>query len=259
MRKELGIFAAAAGTVIICSGLATAAPQSPASQDDVPSLTMDDVRDIPGAVVAPRPAATPDVVTSRATARGFVRVTTKSGYSFERPSAWKAVDNLAPKGAPSYFTSDAIFQDDRTGAVATAMSVDRSKVTGAIDIGDRATVDNLITAMLGAGDPKATIKIRERQSGEVSDKKISWVRVLAEGQAKAQGGGSVPASFVVQLQQSPNLLAVIAVSYPTSQQGVQTAAMHTVSTIELPDAAAPSAPTAKPAPKNTAGGRRTGR
>jgi hypothetical protein len=261
MGKGSGRIVAVAGVVTLCVGLASGVgAQTPATQDeDVPTMTTDDVRDVPGAIVAPRPAPTAEISTTKATARGYVRVTTKTGYSFERPASWRLVDNLAPKGAPSYFTSDAIFQDDRTGAVATAMSVDRSKVTGTVDITDRATVDNLVTAMLGAGDPKAAIKISERQTGEIGDKKVNWVRVLAEGQAKAQGGGTVPASFVVQLEQSATLLAVIAVSYPSSQQAARAAALYTVSTLELP--ASPSQDKAAPRPdqpRNTAGGRPVG-
>jgi hypothetical protein len=259
MRKGLGRFAAATGMVALCSVFVTVGTaQTPASQDEVPSMSTDDIRDVPGAIVTPRTRVASPVVTSRAAAPGFVRVTTKSGYSFEHPSTWKPVENLVPKGAPSYFTSDATFQDDRTGAAATAMSFDRSKVTGSIDIGDRTTVDNLVTAMLGGGDAKANVQIRERQSGELPDKKISWVRILAEGQAKAQGGGAVPASFVVQIGQSPTMLAIVAVTYPSSQAAMQRAAIYTVSTLELPAAAAGDKAAPKPPTRNTAGGRPVG-
>jgi hypothetical protein len=261
MRNGLRSFALAAGSVALCTGLLTVGlAQQPANQDeDVPSMTTDDLRDVPGAIVAPKTPATVEVATSRAAARGYVRVTTKSGYSFEHPTSWRAVDNLVPKGAPPFFTSDASFQDDRTGAAATAMSVDRSK-SGTLDINDRATVDSLVTGLLGGGgDAKSAVQIRERQSGEFPDRKVSWVRVLADGQARAQGGGSVPASFVVQLQQSPTMLAIVAVTYPSSQLAVRNAALYTVSTLELPTASGPGDKAAPKTPaKNTAGGRPTG-
>src|SRR4051794_32635867 len=112
-----------------------AMPAAAQQQNDNPTLTTDDVHattdsvtnknteaaDAEAAAVAAKPVTAP-------VSDGYERVTTASGYTFERPKDWKRVENLEAKGAPSYFKYDAVFQDPATGAVISAVSVDRSQL-----------------------------------------------------------------------------------------------------------------------------------
>jgi hypothetical protein len=255
------------GTTLLAPvALSQAAQGSKQDDTSTPTLTTDDLRDVPGAII-PRPTAEadkkPETTSAKSATKGYTTVTTKSGYSFERPDSWKPV-TLSSKGAPTFFNVDAVFQDSKTGAVATAISVDRSKLKSPVDIADKSAVNTLLGPMLNAGDAKATVKVQSRETGEIPDKNLEWVRIQAEGKGQMQGGGTVASTFWVQMVQTPNLLALIAVGYPSSQQTASNAALHTVQSLEVTDASrsesgrgARPKPTEKPVQKDSAGGMRT--
>jgi hypothetical protein len=276
MRVRRERFASALAACVLGAGLLTpvavAGPVQNAGQDPVPSLTTDDVMMAPAAVTKDYEARTTATAVaaateSKAAAKGYSRVTTARGYSFERPADWKAVENLVPKGAPSFFTIDAIFEDARTGAVATAISVDRSKLTSPIDVGNREAVNNLLGTMLASGDAKATIKILRREAGEVGESKLQWVRIKAQGSGQAQDGSVIPTTYWVQIAQTPDVLALVAVGYPSDQPDAGVSAYHIARTLEVTNVAGSEkgspgesatrdagAAAEGPAKKNSAGG-----
>jgi hypothetical protein len=243
MNERAGRFASVFTACAL--GVALLAPHAQGqSQEPAPSLTTDDVMEAPAAVTrdyAAEAAAKTAAAAkeTKAARRGYVRVTTARGYSFERPETWRPVENLVPKGAPSFFTVDAIFEDPATGAVATAISVDRETLTTPIDVGNREAVNNLLGTMLSTADDKTPIKILRRDAGEEAERRLQWVRIKAEGTGQAQDGSVVPTTYWVQVAQTPDVLAVIAVGYPSEQADASVAAFHIARTLEVTDAAGP--------------------
>lgn len=214
------------------------------SQDNPPSLTTDDVLLIPEAASyeyaqkryeAARRAAM-EAQATKAT-KGYRRVVTPSGFAFERPESWKPIENLEASGAPGGFRSEAIYQDDETGAVLTAMSFDRASATDPLDISSKEVVDRILTSMLNPdGDAKANPKVVRREMGESPESGIQWVRVKAEGMSRAENGGAVPATYWVQMSQSKDLLAVVVVAFPSDQKKAAVPAFHSVRTLEVVNA-----------------------
>src|SRR5262245_49393364 len=117
-------------SVAVLMGAALLAPPVGAWQQGTPSLTTDDVVRQPDSTTnvnvaageAARERAEADAAAKAAAANsaasaGYAKVDTASGYTFERPEAWKRVENLESAGAPSFFKYDAVFQDPDSGAV----------------------------------------------------------------------------------------------------------------------------------------------
>jgi hypothetical protein len=270
------------GVILLSAGLLAAAPWARAGdgagQAPTPTLTTEDVRGVPESAtnandVAAAEAALKAEADAKATAAkagvspGYVRVTAPSGYVFERPAEWTAVENLEPKGAPSYFKIDAVFQDPKTGSVITAISVERAKLASPVDVSDEKSVAKLLSSMLNPADSKDGIKVLRKVAGEQGDG-AKWVRVKAQGSGQTADGAVVPTTFWVQLAQTDDRLALVAVGYPTSQgDAAGVAAFHTVRTLEINNGSGSAAaldrpaaggqPAAKPAKKkNSAGGMR---
>lgn len=172
---------------------------------------------------------------SRASA-GYVRVITSSGYSFERPNAWAPVPDLIAKDTPGYFRYDAIFQDPKTGAVVSAISVDRTQLQTAVDVGDPNSVNTLLATMLNPGGAKDGVRIFRQTTGTTGAAK--WLRVKAQGTGRAVDGTAVDTTFWVQFVQTDAVLAMVAVAYPTGQADLAARdAFHTVRTLEVEGAA----------------------
>jgi hypothetical protein len=231
-------------------------------QSDTPSLSTDDVLMIDDAASfeysrkrhEARERAAMETLTKAS--KGYRRVITPSGFAFERPETWEPVENLQASGAPSGFKSEAIFQDSKTGAALTAMSLERTAGLDQTDITNKATVDTVLNTMLNpSGDPKANVKVLRRESGEVTSTGVQWVRVKAEGVSQAEAGGTVPATYWVQMAQTKGLLAVVAVAYPSDQKAAAVPAYHSVRTLEVIDVPAdtpegePSTTEPAPAPE----------
>jgi hypothetical protein len=263
-------FLAALGACALGAGLLT--PAAPAQQrqqeEEPPSLTTWDVMNIPNAAsyeyANKRAEARARAVTEAAgkASKGYLRVVSPSGFAFERPESWQPVD-IQASGAPGEFRSEAIFQDQATGAVLTSMSFDRTAGGEALDIGDKATVDKVLNLMLNPGnDSKAAVKVIKRETGEEAENGSQWVRVKAEGVSQAEGGASVPATFWVQMSQTKALLAVVAVAFPSEQKAAAVPAFHSVRTLEVLNAGRDSAageqqgqqPEPAPGQKDGAGG-----
>jgi hypothetical protein len=213
------------------------------AQDGVPTLTTDDVRvNRDSRTRANEEAATTkaeaDTVERRAprgTAAGYVKVASPSGYQFERPRSWEPIDNLVSQNAPSFFKYDAIFQDPVTGAVLSAISVDRSQLQSPIDISDAASVNTLLSTMLNPAGSKDGVKIFRQLTGD-GPNGSRWLRVKAQGTGQAVDGTVVDTVFWVQLVQTDTLLALVAVGYPVAQQELAAqAAYHAVRTLEVSD------------------------
>jgi hypothetical protein len=266
------------GVVLLSAGLLAAAPWARAAQDQAPTLTTEDVLDAPESATTANEVAAADaarkaeadakVAADKAAATpGYVRVSAPSGYAFERPAKWKAVENLEPKGAPSFFKIDAVFQDPKTGSVVTAISVERAKLSSPVDIADEKSVEKLLSSMLNPANSKDGIKIMRKTSGEQEDGG-KWLRVKAQGTGQTADGAVVSTTFWVQLAQTKDRLALVAVGYPSSQgEAAGVAAFHTVRTLEMSNGAGSSStaagpagggqPAAKPTKKkNSAGGLR---
>lgn len=250
-----------------------------ARQDETPSLTTEDVLRTPDsttnvntavkvAAAARAEAAAKTEPGGGPAAAGYAKVLTASGYSFERPEAWKRVENLESKGAPSFFKYDAIFQDPKSGAVISAVSVDRSALDAPIDIADPKSVNQLLSTMLNPANAKDGVKIFRQVPG-TSPNGTKWLRIKAQGNGQSTDGTVVDTTFWVELVQSDSQLALVAVGYPTAQQdSVGEAAFHTVRTLEMENASGPAtAPAADRGPgkpdagkaprkKNSAGGLR---
>ncbi len=257
-------------------GAALLAPPVGAWQQGTPSLTTDDVVRQPDSTTnvnvaageaarerAEADAAAKAAVANSAASAGYAKVDTASGYTFERPDAWKRVENLESAGAPSFFKYDAVFQDPTSGAVISAVSVDRSQLESPIDIGDTASVNTLLSTMLNPANVRDGVKIYRQVTGETQNGN-RWLRIKAQGNGQSTDGTVVDTTFWVQLVQSDTRLALVAVGFPTAQQGaVAQAAFHTVRTLEIQNVAG-SAPTdgetngsgaaTTPRKKNSAGG-----
>lgn len=165
--------------------------------------------------------------------RGYVRVTTASGYSFERPETWTPVPDLIAKDAPGYLRYDAIYQDPKTGSVISAISVDRSQLQSPIDVSDSKSVNTLLATMLNPSGAKEGVKLF-RQSNGVTKSGAKWLRVKAQGTGKAVDGSTVDTTFWVQLVQNESVTALVAVAFPSQQQDLAAqAAFHTVRTLEI--------------------------
>jgi hypothetical protein len=236
---------------LVACALALLAPGALAqqeSQGDPPSLTTYDVLNIPD-------AASYEFATKRAEARaraalaaesskaakGYLRMVSPSGFAFERPESWQAID-IQASGAPGGFKSEAVYQDTSTGAVLTAMSFDRTAAGEALDIANKETVDRVLNLMLNPSNDAATsVKVIKRETGEEPERGTQWVRVKAEGVSQAEGGGSVPATFWVQMAQSKGLVAVVAVAFPSEQRAAAVPAFHSVRTLEVVSAGAEDA------------------
>jgi len=223
-------------------GASLLATPAAAQQDDNPTLTTDDVLGTKdsvtnaNAVTAEEAAAADAKPTAAPAAEGYERVTTASGYTFERPLTWKRVENLESKGAPNYFKYDAVFQDPATGAVISAVSVDRSQLDSPIDITDAKAVNELLATMLNPANKKNAVKIFRQVSGAESNGS-KWVRIKAQGNGQAVDGSVVDTTFWVQLVQSDAKLALVAVGYPSaSPEAVAEHAFHTVRTLEIANA-----------------------
>jgi hypothetical protein len=226
-----------------------------ARQDETPSLTTEDVLRTPdsttNANIAAEEAAAARAedeaaakAESGAASAGYTRVVTPSGYSFERPEGWKRVESLESKGAPSFFKYDAIFQDPKSGAVISAVSVDRSALESPIDISDPQSVNQLLSTMLNPANAKDGVKIFRQVPGTAPNG-TKWLRIKAQGNGQATDGTVVDTTFWVELIQSDSQLALVAVGYPTAQQdAVGEAAFHTVRTLEMENAPGPAAPAA---------------
>jgi hypothetical protein len=228
-------------------------------QSDPPSLTTDDVLTIEDAASfeysrkrhEARERAFKESMAKAS--KGYRRVVTPSGFAFERPETWQPVENLEASGAPSGFKSEAIFQDSKTGAALTAMSLDRAASADLADITDKAKVDSVLNSMLNpGGDPKANVKILRRESGELPATGVQWVRVKAEGVSQAENGGTVPATYWVQMAQTKGLLAVVAVAYPSDQKAAAVPAYHSVRTLEVLDVPADTPEGEQPATTESA-------
>lgn len=232
-------------------------------QEPVPSLQTDDLIFYPysdtnanAAAAAAEAAAAKAEEAKTAVAGtaepGYVRVSTTSGYSFERPDGWAPVPDLVAKDAPGYLRYDAVFQDPKTGSVISAISVDRTQLQTPIDVADPKSVNTLLATMLNPTGAKEGVKLFRQTTG-ASKSGAKWLRVKAQGTGKAVDGSSVDTTFWVQLIQSDSVLALVAVAFP-SQQGEAAAqlAFHTVRTLELSTGANPAASAAQPAAKAAA-------
>lgn len=236
--NRAGVFAA----LIFGASVAMSPTVIHGQQDGVPSLTTDDVRNDPNSVTrarveaeAAKAAPAETAATTPATRVGYVRVTTPSGYRFERPAAWEPIDDLAPQNAPSFFKYDAIFQDPKTGAVLSAISVDRSQVQSPVDISDAASVNTLLATMLNPTNSKDGVKIFRQLTGD-GPNGAKWLRIKAQGTGQTVDGAIVETLFWVQLIQTESKLALVAVGYPASQQDAAAQpAFHAVRTLEFSD------------------------
>lgn len=247
-----GLHAPILATVMLAGLLVSPSPA--AAQDGTPSLTTEDVTKRPdswtnqNATVETAKAAD-DAAKAESpakavvpVAKGYARVVTGSGYHFDRPEKWTAVQDLEAKGAPSFFKYDAIFQDPKSGAVVSAISVDAGDSGTPIDLSDEGAVDSLLTSMLNPAKSKDGIKIFRRLSGTNPDGS-KWLRVKAQGNGQAVDGSVVDTTFWIQFVQSGTKLALVAVGYPTAQQDtVAQAAFHTVRTLEMEDGSGTAAP-----------------
>jgi hypothetical protein len=209
------------------------------AQDGVPTLTTDDVRSDPSSVTRSNEPDPDDDATegaeaaeSAAPSRGYVRVTTPSGYRFERPAGWEPIENLVSNGAPSYFKYDAIFQDPKTGAVLSAISVDRSQIDSPLDIGDEASINQLLATMLNPANAKSGVKIFRQIRGDTANG-ARWLRIKAQGTGQAEDGSIVDTHFWVQIVQTDTRFALVAVGYPAQQESAAQAAYHAVRTLEI--------------------------
>jgi len=217
------------------------------AQDEPASLSTDDVMKAEDSVtaVSAADAATAESVaasTVPGTAEdGYARVTAPGGYTFERPEKWIQVQNLQTGDAPSYFRYDAVFQDPRTGAVLSAISVDRAQAATPIDIADENSITSLLVSMLNPSGAKEGAKLFKSTSGKGANG-ARWLRIKAQGQGQAVDGTVVETVYWVQFLQTDALLALVAVGYPTSQQDVVgEAAFHSVRTLEISNARGPAA------------------
>jgi hypothetical protein len=242
MRKRGLIVAVALGASLF------AMPAAAQQQDDNPTLTTDDVHATTDSVTnanterarAAAAAKAAEPVTAPVTA-GYERVTTTSGYTFERPAGWKRVENLESKGAPSYFKYDAVFQDPATGAVISAVSVDRAQLDSPIDVTNSKAVNQLLATMLNPANKKNAVKVFRQVSG-TEPNGSRWLRIKAQGNGQALDGSVVDTMFWVQLVQSDARLALVAVGYPVAKQNdVAEYAFHTVRTLEISNVSATGA------------------
>lgn len=236
--KKLGIGVA---VLTLASVVATA---NPPRQDETPSLTTDDVVRAPDSVTNANAAAAADEAARETTeaakreaeagaAAGYTKFLAPSGYVFERPSTWRRVENLESKGAPGAFKYDAVFQDPTTGAVISAVSVDKSKLGSVVDISDKVAVNKLLTTMLNPTNAKAGVKIFRQTTGD-GPNKTKWLRIKAQGTGQATDGRTVDTTFWVQIVQSDAQLALVAVGYPTTREKeASVTAFHTVRTLEM--------------------------
>jgi hypothetical protein len=251
-------------SVALLLGLSLVSASAATQQNDTPSLTTDDVvrtRDsvtnanaAANAEAAARAAAAKPDATLGPAADGYARFKAESGYSFERPDGWKRVENLESKGAPSYFKYDAVFQDPKSGAVISAVSVDRSQLDSPIDISDTKSVNTLLATMLNPANKKDAVKIFRQVTGQTQSG-ARYLRIKAQGNGLAVDGSVVDTTFWVEVAQSDARLALVAVGYPSAKQKeVSEAAFHTVRTLEMEDGAGPAAaPTVDTARKPDAG------
>ena len=230
---------------IAMAALALAASVAPA-QDRPESLSTDDVTQAEDSVTsvaaadAAAAAANEGAVVASTAADGYTRVTA-SGYSFERPGKWVQVQNLQTADAPTFFKYDAVYQDPRTGAVLSAISVDRAQATTPIDIADESSVTSLLVAMLNPTGAKEGAKLFKTTSGR-GPNGARWLRIKAQGQGQAVDGTTVETNYWVQFLQTDALLALVAVGYPSSQQdAVGEAAFHAVRTLEIANGRGPAA------------------
>jgi hypothetical protein len=238
------------GALLLGAGL-LAAP-AVAGQQDAATLTTEDVLRTPNsrtnvnaaeaADAAAKAAAAPKPAASEAPAsEGYTRVVASSGYTFERPEGWKRVENLESKGAPSFFKYDAVFQDPSTGAVISAVSIDRSQLDSPIDISDTKSVNQLLSTMLNPANLKQGVKIFRQVTGS-DPNGTKWLRIKAQGNGQALDGSTVDTMFWVEVAQSATNLALVAVGYPTAKQNdVNVAAFHTVRTLEMENGSGPAA------------------
>jgi hypothetical protein len=222
-----------------------------AGQGDPPSMTMDDIEGMPERATSLAEAeaeeaeavdadATPATVkTSKRASTGYVRVSSSRGYAFERPTGWVAED-LEVVSGPTYFSSDAIFRDPKSGAVLTAGSVDRTKLQQPIDIGDPAAVSNFLAKYLNPAGLAEGPRIIKQDSGVLPASGLKWVRVKAEGVAVGEDEEEVDASFWVQMVQNDAMLAVVAVSYPSSNKAAAEKAFHSARTLEITNVSKPA-------------------
>jgi hypothetical protein len=244
---------------LVLSASVLATPAAARQQDDTPTLTTDDVRSATDSVTnanteRERKAAAAkeaEPVTAPVSA-GYERVTTTSGYTFERPKGWKRVENLESKGAPGYFKYDAVFQDPKSGAVLSAVSVDRSQLDSPIDVTDAKAVNQLLATMLNPANKKNAVKVFRQVNG-TEDNGTKWLRIKAQGNGQALDGSVVDTMFWVQLVQSDAKLALVAVGYPVAKQDdVAEYAFHTVRTLEITNASGTGA-AGEPEPKPAGG------
>ena len=249
MIQKLGTSVA----VLVCAGLLGAAAPARAQQDDTPSLRTEDVLDTPDSVTSRRvaePSVAPDAAAApgapKAAAKGYTVTRTASGYSFERPNGWKAVENLEAAGAPTFFKYDAVYQDPVTGAVISAVSVDQASLDAPIDIGNAQIVNALLNSMLNPTESKEGVKIFRQLTGTNKDG-TKWLRIKAQGNGQAVDGAVIDTTFWVQFVQSDKKLALVAVGFPTAQQAaVAQIALHTVRTLEMDNVSGPAAAPAGP-------------
>jgi hypothetical protein len=233
--------------LLVGASVIAGAPHAVARQDGVPTLSTDDVRRDPNSVTGAREAkaaaaeaavAEEDAApVRRGVSAGYTLVTTSSGYRFERPSDWKAIENLTPENAPSYFKYDALFQDPATGAVVSAISIDRSQLASPIDIADASSLNTLLATMLNPVGATSGVKIFRQTTGD-GPRGSKWLRIKAQGTGQAEDGAVVDTIFWVQIVQTETRFALVAVGYPATQQNaVAEAAFHTVRTLEIHDGA----------------------
>lgn len=230
--------------VVACLGTLVVPGFAQNGQDSTPTLKTDDVVFYPHSDTNAKAAAAADAEAAAkvdgakpapagSADRGYIRVMTASGYSFERPETWTAVPDLVAKDAPGYFRYDAIYQDPKTGSVISAISVDRTQLQTPIDVADPKSVNTLLATMLNPTGAKEGVKLFRQTTG-VSKNGAKWLRVKAQGTGKAVDGSSVDTTFWVQLIQSDTVMALVAVAFPSQQQDLAAqAAFHTVRTLEV--------------------------
>ena len=236
---------AISGAVVLAAIFASA--PSASAQDDTPSLTTEDVLKSPQSVTNANAAAAEAAAAAKAeadaeaatgpapAAPGYTKFVAPSGYAFDRPAEWTPVKNLEPQGAPSAFTYDAVFQDAKTGAVVSAVSVDKSQLGDVFDIGDANAVNKLLSTMLNPANLKQGVKIFRQVTGD-GPHKTKWLRIKAQGNAQATDGRTVDTTFWVQIVQSDAHLALVAVGYPSAREkDASLPAFHSVKTLEMPN------------------------
>lgn len=231
--KQIGSFVLAVG---LCVGSASASLQ----QDEVPTMTTDDILRNPDSVTrvnadvaAEAKASELEAASKRKVSEGYALFSGPRQYSFERPAAWQPIEL---KSSPGELSLDGSFQDLATGAVVTAISAERNAQQQTVDITKDESVAALLGPMLNPGSKSAEIKIL-RQTKGAGDNGVQWLRIKAEGTGQTTDGKSVPTTYWVQMIQIDSRFALVAVGYPTAQPAAAEQAFHTVRTLEFDDVA----------------------